>query len=325
MLEFEEKSVPLSPTELVDVTRENGRNIWHYQDILTQNQLPKIPHMAGASILEIGTGLGNSIPGMLELTGNTGSVVSIDIDRSTLKIAKQRLTAFYSHNAQSAQIAQEVGISPPNVIINISLLSHVLPNPIPPGVTLIHTGASDDLSSSSQLFDCAVSIWVFYQVLDKLRVVHNILRSLKRSGSFFAVSTGVVAFTNREIPEEKIAWLKERVWNTRASRFSWLTGTRELIHWAKVKGIPIRIATLSRSIQLLYRNLVVTSNTTASGRPEGAFFATASSTEDIEMICRNPLLPKGAFVSTRSSSIIPIYYSHDMYEMIGEPCEQFCL
>src|SRR5918992_1322120 len=165
MLEFDISSAPRSPDEMVDVTRENGRNLDHYQDILVQNKLPKLTPVPGATYLEIGTGLGNAIPGIFSLTGNTGKVVSIDINQSTLELATRRLKQFYSQARPPASLINDVGIAPPKEKADISLFLGDLPDPLPPGVTLVQADISADFALPPNTFDQAISIWVFYQIL----------------------------------------------------------------------------------------------------------------------------------------------------------------
>lgn len=296
MLEFGQISEALAPEQMIDVTRENGRSLDHYQDILRQNILPILQALPSGSILEIGTGLGNAVPGLLELTEMQGTVVSIDINRQTLALAYEALRTRWQSSA-----------------ITVSLQDR-LPLLLPMRCALLVDGdISSSLSLPPNIFNCAVSIWVFYQILDKLRAAHTVLNSLKAYGYFLATSVGSVAVSECPVHECDLLWLRERVWNTRASRFSWLTGTRELMHWARHRNIPIKLCGLPTAIKTLWPNIKLTEGVTPQGRPEGSFVARVDSRVPLES---PPALLPGHFVTTRSSSVIPIYQSAELFEAL---------
>ena len=314
MLEFETQSAPATVTDLIPVTRENGRSIEHYRDIIAQCNLPQLVATDGASILDIGTGLGNALPGLIAMTANRGVVVSFDINTATLNEAYTRLQQRFAAGAVVDR-GQSDAPTGGGTEIAVERPQGQLPRLRPGTIALVEGDISKTFKLPERVFDIAISVWVFYQICDKLAAVRNVLQSLRGGGRFWATSTGSIAVTPGPIRSDCLDWLKERVWNTRASRFSWLAGTRELEYWAREARLDIAIVSLEAFLSLTRTDLSVCPGRTDPGRPEGAFMVEVRQ-ELSERPSANFNLPMLSYVTTRYSSIVPIYESETVYSLI---------
>jgi SAM-dependent methyltransferase len=276
-----EDVTPKDVRDLIGTTRENARSVQDYTDILGRLGMPSLPTVPEGRILEIGTGRGNSLAGLLALSQQRGHVVSVDIDAETLR----RIPV----EKRDVDIAVHEGAAPERSDGQLPRIDVVI-------------GDAEIVALPRQYFDLAVSIWVLYQVKDKFKAVANVLASLKPGGRLVACAAGSVCTVPRALPAALLSEARTFVWNHRATRFSWLTGTRELGYFLAREGVPHRIESVGDFLGRRTRFRIEPAKTTPAEFPEGHFVLTSS-----DGAAGLPGMELVSFVSTRYSAFVPIY------------------
>jgi SAM-dependent methyltransferase len=267
---------------LIGTTRENARSVEDYDAILHRLGMEPLPEVIGGNVLEIGTGRGNALPGLLALTRQRGHVVSLDIDRETL---------------------QRIPLERPDLGVTVHERgAPAQPPDAGPRVDVICSDATS-VTLPPAYFDLAVSIWVFYQIKDKLAALRTVMAALRATGRFVAAAAGSVCTVPRSPGAEVVAKAREFVWNHRATRFSWLSGARELTSFFAEQGVAHRVESLSSLVGRKTRAKVELSRITPAEFPEGHFVLHNSK----EALAGLEGLELASFVSTRNSAFVPIY------------------
>lgn len=273
---------PRDVEELIGTTRENKRQFADYDSILARLGMRPLSLYEGRTILEVGTGVGNALRGAYEHFGPSAHIVSLDLDEGAI------------HNLARttdlpAELVQEIRARPSdNPRIDIAAAS------------------IETVKLPREYFDFAYAIWVLYQVKDKLSALRNVLSALRVGAPLVMVASGSICTVSRRLGDDLIQSARQFVWSHRASRFSWLTGVRELEHFLKEAGEDHRVESVDSFLARRF-DFEILSRAETSEFPAGNFSLERPADERMRAFLEAELELIG-FVSTKNSAFVPIYF-----------------